>query len=159
MWELDHQQSWAWKNWCFWTVVLEKSLESPLNCKEIQPVNPKGNPSWIFIGRADATLATWCEELTQWKRPWCWEKLKAGGEGDDDRGWDAWMALPTRWTWVWANSRSWWWTGRPGVLQSMGKQRDTTNNWTELIHIRITHVIYIYVLYICNRITLPYTWN
>ena len=58
----------------------------------------------------------WCEELTHWKRPWCWERLKAGGEGDD-RGWDGWMASPTRWTWVWASSGSWWWTGKPGVLQ------------------------------------------
>ena len=68
------------------------------------------------------TLATWCEELTLWKRPWCWERLKAGGEGDD-RGWDGWMASLTPWTWVWASSRGWWWTGRPGVLQSMGSQR------------------------------------
>ena len=68
---------------------------------------------------ADASLATWCEELTHWKRPWCWERLRAGGEGDN-RGWDGWMASPTQRTWVWASSRSWWWTGRPGVLQSMG---------------------------------------
>ena len=65
------------------------------------------------------TLATWCEELTHWKRPWCWERLKARGEGDD-RGWDGWMASPIQWTWVWVNSGSWWWTGRPGVLQSLG---------------------------------------
>ena len=89
------------KNWCFWTVVLEKPLESPLDCKEIQPVNPKGNQPWIFIGRTDAetetlnTLATWYEELIHWKRPWCWERLRAGGDGDD-RGWDGWMASPTR---------------------------------------------------------------
>ena len=67
-------------------------------------------------------LATWCEELTHWKRPWCWERVKAGGEGDD-RGWDSWMASPTQWTWVWVNSGSWWWTGRPGMLQSEGSQR------------------------------------
>ena len=67
-------------------------------------------------------LATWCEELTHWKRPWCWERLSAGGEGDD-RGWDGWMASLTQWTWVWVNSGSWWWTGRPGVLQSMKSQR------------------------------------
>ena len=81
------------------------------------------------------TLATWCEELTHWKRPWCWERLKAGREGDD-RGWDGWMASPTQWIWVWVNSRSWWWTGRPGVLQSMGLQRIWHDwvaelNWTE----------------------------
>ena len=97
MWELDCEESWAPKNWCFWNVVLEKTLESPLDCKEIQPVSRKGNESWIFIGRTDAeaetdTLATWCKELTHLKRPWCWEKLKGGGDGDD-RGWEGWMAL------------------------------------------------------------------
>ena len=69
-----------------------------------------------------STLATSCEELTHWKRLWCWEGLGAGGEGDD-RGWNGWMVSLTRWTWVWVNSGSWWWTGRPGVLQSMGSQR------------------------------------
>ena len=67
------------------------------------------------------TLATWCKELTDWKRPWCWKRLKVGGQGDD-RGWDVWMASPTQWTWVWVSSWSWWWTGKPGVLQSMGSQ-------------------------------------
>ena len=79
-------------------------------------------------------IATWGEELTHWKRPWFWERLKPGGEGDS-RGWDVWMASSTQWTWVWVNSGSWWWTGRPGVLQSMGSQRaDTTEqlDWTEL---------------------------
>ena len=81
------------------------------------------------------TLATWCEELTQWKRPWCWERLKAGGEGDD-RGWDGWMASLTWWTWVWASSGCWWWTGKPGVLQSMGLRRvghdwALERNWTD----------------------------
>ena len=67
-------------------------------------------------------LATWCEELTHWKRPWCWEGLKAGGEGDNRR-WDVWMAFLTRWMWVWASFGGWWWTGKPGVLQSMELQR------------------------------------
>ena len=101
--ELDYKESWAPKNWCFLTAVLEKSLESPLDCKEIQPVHPKGNRSWIFIGRMDAEaetphiLAPWCEELTHWKRPWCWERLQAGGEGID-RGWDGCMAPLSRGT-------------------------------------------------------------
>ena len=75
MWELDHKKGWVPKNWCFWIVVLEKTLESPLDCKEIKPVNPKENQSWIFIGRTDAgaenlnTLSTWCEEPSHWKRP------------------------------------------------------------------------------------------
>ena len=116
--------------------VLEKTVESPLDCKEIQPVHPKGDQSWIFIGRTDAEAETpilWPPraELTHWKRPWCWEGLGAGGEGDDRR-WDGWMASPTQCTWVWVNSGSWWWTGRPGMLQSMGSQR-VGHDWaTEL---------------------------
>ena len=111
MLELDHKESWALKNWWFWTVVLENTLESALDCKEILPVNPKGNQSWIFIGKDwcwswnSNTLATWCEELTHWKRPWWWERMKAGG-GGNDRGWDGWMASLTPWTWVWASSRN-----------------------------------------------------
>ena len=77
------------------------------------------------------TSTTWCEELTHLKRPWCWERLKVGGEGDD-REWDGWMASPTQWIWVWVNSGSWWWTGRPGVLQSIGSQRVRHNCVTEL---------------------------
>ena len=87
--------------------------------------------SWNFN-----TLATWCEELTHWKRPWCWKRLKNGEEGDD-RGWDGWMASLTQWTWVWVSSGSWWWTGKPGTLQSMGSQRvwhdwATELNWNKL---------------------------
>ena len=132
MWELDHKENWVPKNWCFRVVVLEKTFESPLDCKEIKWVNHKGNQPWIFWN--SNTLATWCEELTHWKRPWCWEKLKARGEGDD-RGWDCWMASAIQWTWVWASSRRWWWTGKPGVLQSMGHRVGhdwvTELNWTE----------------------------
>ena len=79
--EIKH---WEPRNWCFWTVVLENSLQSPLNCKEIKLVNPKGNQPWIFIRRTDAEAeasATWCKEPTHWKRFWCWERLKAKGEG------------------------------------------------------------------------------
>ena len=102
MWKLVYKESWVLKNWCFWPMVLEKMLEIPLDCKEIQPVHHKGNQSWIFTGRTDAeaentnTLATWCKQLTHLKRPWCWERLRAGGEGDD-RGWDGWMASLTQW--------------------------------------------------------------
>ena len=93
MWELDHKEGWAPKNWCFWTVVSKKTPESPLDCKEIKPVNPKGNQPWIFIGRTDAEAEApilWppgCKEPTHWKRPWCWARLKAGGEGDDRMRW------------------------------------------------------------------------
>ena len=109
MWELDYKEGWVPKNWCFWTLVLEKTLESPLDWKEIKPVHPKGNQSWIFIGRTDAEaetpiLATWCEDRTHWKRLWCWERLKAGGEGDD-RGWDDWMVSLTQLTLICVNSR------------------------------------------------------
>ena len=139
MWELDYKESWAPKNICFWTVVLEKSLENPLDCKEIQSVHPKGNQCWIFTGGIDAEAETpilWppgvvSKEPTLWKRPCCWERLKAGGEGDD-KGWDGWMFSLTRWTWVWVNSGSWWWTGRPGMVQSIGSQR-VGHDWeTEL---------------------------
>ena len=78
------------------------------------------------------TPAIWCEEPTHWKIPWCWERLQAGGEAGN-RGWDGWMASPTQCTLVWVNSRSWWWTGKPGMLQSMGSQSWTwLSNWTEL---------------------------
>ena len=144
MCELDHKESWVLKNWCLWTVVLEKTLESPLDCKEIQPVSPIENQSWIFIGRTDAEAETpiiWPPDVKNWhwKRPWCWERLKAGGEGDD-RAWDGWMASPAWWTWVWASFRSWWWTGKPGVLQFMGSQR-VGHDWvTELIPIKYQQV-------------------
>ena len=135
MWELDYKESWVPKNWCFWAVVLE-TLESPLDCKEIQPVNPKGKQSWICFGSWSSnsnTLATWCKELTHWRRPWCWERLKTGEEGDD-RGWSGWMISLTRWTRAWAHA--------PGVGDGQGslvccsllghKESDTTEwlNWT-----------------------------
>ena len=117
----DYKKSWVPKNWCFWSVVLEKTLESPLDCKGIQPVHPKGNQSWIFIGRTDAEAETpklWLPDAKNWliwKKPCCWVRLRAGGERDD-RGWDGWMTSPNQWTWICVNSESWWWTGRPAVL-------------------------------------------
>ena len=149
MWELDCEESWVPKNWCFWTVVLEKTLESPLDCKEIQPVHPKGNQSWIFIGRTDAEAETpiiWPPHAKSWligKDPD--EGLGAGGEGDD-KGWDGWMASLTRWTWVWVSSRSCWCIGRPGELQPMGSQRighdwATELNWTELWTLYTAHYL------------------
>ena len=133
MWELDYKESCEPKNWCFWTVVLEKTLESPLDCKEIQLVHPKADQSckdWCWSWNSN-TLATSCEELSRWKRPWCGEKLRAGGEGDDG-GWDGWMASPTRWTRVWVNSGRLWWTGKPGMLWFRGSQR-VGHDWaTEL---------------------------
>ena len=138
MWELVYKESWVPKNLCFWTVVLEKTLESPLVCKEIQPVHPRGDQSWMFTGRTKVEAETpiiWPLDVKRWlirKKSWCSEQLKAGGEGDV-RGWDGWIASPTQWTWVWVNSESCWCTGRPG--RSWGcRQSDTTEqlNWTEL---------------------------
>ena len=120
MWELDHKESWVLKNWCFRTVVLEKTLESPLDCKEIQPVILKEiSPRYSLEGLMLKLKLQYFSHLMwradSFERPWCWERLGVGGEGDD-RGWDGWMASPTQWTWVWVNSRSWWRIGRPGVL-------------------------------------------
>ena len=133
-------ESWVLKNWCFWTMVLEKTLESPLDCKEIQLILPKRDQSWVFIGRTDAETETpilWPPHVKSWhlKRPWCWERLKVGEEGAN-RSY-GWMASLTQWTWVWINSGNWWWTGRPGMLQSMGLQRVGHNwatelNWTKI---------------------------
>ena len=112
--------------------VREDAWES-LGLQEIKLLNPKGNQTWIFIERTDAevethTLGTWCKKPTLWKIPWCWERLKAGWE-EDDRGWDGWMASLAQWTWVWVGSGSWWWSGKPGVLQSMGSQT-VRHDWT-----------------------------
>ena len=135
MWELDYKESWVLKNWCFWTVVF-KYLRVPWTArrsnqsilKEISPEYSWKDWSWSWNCNI---LATWCEELTHWKRPWCWERLRVGRE-EDDRGWDGWMASPSRWTWVWVGFRSWWWTGRPGVLQSMSQRVRHDRDWTEL---------------------------
>ena len=111
---LPFPSSWAPKNRCFWNVVLEKTLESPLDCKEIKPVNPKGNPSWIFIGRADAEAETpilWPPAVKSWL---IWKDPGAGKDWrQEEKGMTqhemVWMASPTWWTWVWASSGSWWW--------------------------------------------------
>ena len=129
-------------------MVLEKTLESPLDSKEIQPVHPKGDWSLVFIGGTDVEAETpilWPPHEKSWliwKKPWCWEWLKAGEEGDN-RGWDGWMASLTQWRWVWVNSRSWWWTGRPGAcmhggawkcaaVHGVAKSQTRLDNWTEL---------------------------
>ena len=148
--ELDCEESWVPKNWCFWTVVLEKTLESPLDCKEIQPVRSKGDQSWVFFGRTDTKVETpilWPPDVKRWLigkdsdagRDW-------GQREGDDRGWDGWMASPTRWTWVWVNSGRWWWTGRPGVLWFMGSQRVghdwvTELNWTILTYPEKSYIL------------------
>ena len=146
MWELDHKEGWMPKNWCFWTVVLEKTPESPLDCKEIQPVNPKGNLSWIFIERTDAEAETPYFGHLMWRadslektlmlglsegkrrrdwRQWCWDWLKAK---DEIIGWHHWCDGHK----FWVGSGSWWWIGKPGVLKSMESQRvGHDSEWTD----------------------------
>ena len=129
MWELYCEESWVPKNWCFWTMVLEKTLENSLDCKEIQPVHPKGNQSWIFIGRTDAENETSVFGHLMWKTDLFEKTLMLGKiEGRMRRGWQRmrWLdgiTAPTQWTWVWVNFGSWWWTGRPDVPWCMGSQR------------------------------------
>ena len=135
--ELDHKESWALKNWCFWIAVLEKTLESPLGFKEIQPVHSKVNQPWMFIGRADADAEApivWPCDVKKWligKDPDIGKDWRQEDKGDG-RGWDGWMASPIWWTWVWASFGSLWWMGKPSVLQSMGLQRVEHDWMTEL---------------------------
>ena len=159
MWELDYKESWAPKNWCFWTVVLENTLESPLDSKEIKPVHPKGNQSWIFTGRADAEAEApklWPPDAKSWfifkdrdaGKDWRWAEKGM-------TGWGGWMASLTQWTWVWVNSGRWylvqaWHATVHGVTKSQTRLRD----WTELnilssswFHLRLrTHLTNQYVL-------------
>ena len=124
MWELDHKEGWVLRDWCFQTVVLESTLENPLDCKEIKPVHPKGNQLWIFIGRIDTEAPKlWPPDAKNQLigKTWCWERQKAREVGN--RGWDGWMMSPILWTWVWVSIGSWWWTGKPGMLQFVGLQR------------------------------------
>ena len=128
----DAFELWFWRRLLRVPWTASRSKKSIL--KEINPGCSWENWCW---GWNSNTLATWCEELTHWKRSWCWEGLGAGGEGDD-RGWDGWMASPTQCTWVWVNSGSWWWTEMSGMLRFMGSQTVGQNwvtelNWTELI--------------------------
>ena len=128
---IDGLEMWRWRRFLRVPWIARRSNEFIL--KEI---SPEYSSEGLMLKLKLQYLATQCEELTHWKRPWCWARLKAGGEGDD-RGWDGWMASPTRWTWVWASSRNWWWTGKPGMLQSMGSQRvghdwATELNWTDV---------------------------
>ena len=111
MFELDYKESWVQKNWCFWTVVLVKTLESPLDSREIKPVNPKGDQSWVFIGRTDAEAETpilWPPDAKNWH---IWKDPDAGKNWRQEKKGmteDGWMASPTQWTWVWVDSGSWW---------------------------------------------------
>ena len=147
----EHQRINAFELWCWrrllrvpWTARRYK--QSIL--KEISPRVLWKEWCWSWNS---STLATSCEELTHWKRPWCWEGFGAGGEGDD-RGWDGWMASLTQWTWVWVNSRSWWWTGRPGMLQFMGSQR-VGHDWVTELKWMTIYYYFIYTLHNCATVT------
>ena len=140
----EHRRIAAFELWCW-----RRLLRVPWTAgRSVLSVHWK---DWCWSWNSN-TLATWCEELTRQKRPWCWERLKAGEEGDD-RGWDGWMASPTQWTWVWVNSGSWWWTGKPGVLQFMGSQR-VRHNWAPELNWRQdnTHAL-------CNLILITSLWK
>ena len=139
MWELDHKEGWVPKNWCFWTVVLEKTLESPLDCKEIQSVNPKENQPRIFTGRIDAETEAEAPILRPQdaksrlirKDPDAgkeWRQEEKGTTKDEMVGWHHWLESWLTWTWVWASSRRWWRTGKSVLLQSLGSQR-VGHNW------------------------------
>ena len=116
-WKIDSFELWYWRRLFRVPWTARRSNQSIL-----KDISPGCSLVGLMLKLNSNTLATWCEELTHLKRPWCWERLRAGREGDD-REWDCWMASPTQWTWVWVNSRSWWWTGRSGVLRFMGSQR------------------------------------
>ena len=118
----EHRRIDAFELWCW-----RRFLRFPLTARRfnqsiLKEISPEYSLEGLMLKMKCQYLATWYEELTHWKRPWFWERLKAGGQGDD-RGWDGWVVSLTRWTWIWASSRGWWWTGKPGVLQSMGSQR------------------------------------
>ena len=163
MWELDGEESWVTKNWCFLTVVLEKTLESPLDWKETLPVHPKGDQSWVFIGRTDVEAETpvlWPPHVKSWligKDPDAGRDWGQEEKGDNKR-WDSWMASPTWWACVWINSGNLWWTGRPGVLRFMGSQRVGHNwvtelNWTVLFN---NYIIVHKVKLLCKRVNKTY---
>ena len=141
MWELDYKESWTLKNWFFWTLVLEKTLERPLDSKESQPVHPKGDQSWVFIGRTDIEAEApilWPPDAEGWL---IWKCPGAGKDWRQEEKGES----PTQWTWVWVVFGSWWWTGRPGVLQFIGWQRvwhdwatelNSTDSWFTLFYSR-----------------------
>ena len=149
-WTLKKAECWrinAFELWCW-----RRLLRVPWTARISNPSIPRKLvlhihlKDWCWSWNSN-TLATWCEELTHWKRLWCWGRLKAGGERDN-RGRDGWMASPTQWTWVWASFGSWWWTGKPGMLQSMESQNRTRlSNWTEL-KIRLLSSSCLYLLHL-----------
>ena len=138
-WRSDAFELWCWRRLLRVPWTARRSNQSILKKSTLNIHWKDWCWSWSYN-----SLATWCEELTRLKRPWCWESLKAGGERDN-RGWDGWMASLTRWTCVWVSSWSWWWTGKPDILQSMRSQRVKHNwgtelNWTETVSTHVTMI-------------------
>ena len=157
MWELDCEKGWAPKNWCFWTVVLEKTRESPLDCREIQPVHSEGDQPWDFFGSNDAKAETpvlWPPHAKSWLigKDWCWEGLGAVGEGDD-RGWEGWMASLTRWTLSLSELRelvmdreAW-----RAAIHGVTKSQTRLSNWTKYSIVYVYHVFFIHSL-LCGHL-------
>ena len=128
----EHRRCDAFELWCWRRLLRVPWTTRRSNQSILKEINPECSLKYLCWRWNFNTLDTSCEELTHLKRPCCWERLRAGGEGDD-KGWDGWMASPTQCTWVWVNSKNWQWTGKPGVLQSMGLQR-VRHDWvTELM--------------------------
>ena len=148
---IDASELWCWKRLLRVPWTIRRSNQSIL-----KETSPGCSLEGLMLKLKLQYLPPWCEELTHWKRPWCLEILRAGGEGDN-RGWDGWMASPTQWTWVWVDSRSWWWTGKPGVLRFMGSQRAghdwaTELNWTEQNN---NVILWLTCLLISNLLSFP----
>ena len=150
MWErtikkAEHRWIDAFELWCWRRLLRVPWTARRSNQSILKEMSPGWSLEGLMLKLKLQYLATWCEELTHLKRPWCWERLRGGGEGDD-RGWDSWMASPTQWTWVWVDSRSWWWTGRLGVLRFMGSQRvghhrATELNWNQVYLMRFAYLV------------------
>ena len=137
-WRIDAFELWCWR----WPLRVPWTARRS-NQSILKVISPGCSLDWYW-GWNSNTLATWCEELTHLKKSWCWEKLRAGGEWDD-RGWYGWMESLTQWSWVWVSSKSWWWTGRPGMLQSMGSQRvrhdwETGLNWSHMMYFSLCSI-------------------
>ena len=132
----EHRRIDAFELWCWSRLLRVPWTAKRSNQSIVKEISPEYSLEGLMLKLKLQYFGQLMEELTHWKRPWCWERLKAGGEGNDRR-WDGWMASQTLWTWVWVSSRSWWWTGKPGVLQSMGLQRvghdwATELDWTDM---------------------------
>ena len=153
MWELDYKAVWhridAFELWCWRRLLRVPWTARRSNQSILKEISPDWK-DWCWSWNSNS-LATWCEEVTHLKRPWCWERVKAGGEVDN-RGWDGWMASPTKWTWVWVNSGSWWWTGRPGVVTKSQTQLSQLN-WTEPVQTSMFEKFWLCLELACDTVT------